>query len=157
MYCDRRECSRGIRRRSTHLFSKRSPGDVGQDEQDSVSCRGVKHNLEELLVSHLAHFKRFTCQEPESCCHCSCCCCRCAGRPGEHKLQIKADSPSSKDKDRAPWLSASSDSCMETTFWHWEGGCRLHKDSYRISQSRKRLMKKYRVVRMVVQVEAAIT
>lgn len=48
MCCDRREWSSGIRRRSTHLFSQRSPGDVGQDEQDSVSCRNVKHNLEEL-------------------------------------------------------------------------------------------------------------
>lgn len=50
MYCDRRECRRGIRRRSTHLFSQRSPGDVGQDEQDSVSCGSVKHNLKELLI-----------------------------------------------------------------------------------------------------------
>lgn len=44
LYCDRREWSSGIRRRSTHRFSHRSPGDVGQEEQDSVSWRGVKHN-----------------------------------------------------------------------------------------------------------------
>lgn len=37
VYCDMRECSSGMRRRSTHLFSQRSPGDVGQEEQDSVS------------------------------------------------------------------------------------------------------------------------
>lgn len=40
LYRDRRECSSGIRRRSTHRFSQRSAGDVGQDEHDSVSCGG---------------------------------------------------------------------------------------------------------------------
>ncbi len=130
MYCDRREWSSGIRRRSTHLFSQRSPGDVGQDEQDSVSCRSVKHNLEELVVSHLAHLKQLTCQALESsccccccCCSCCCCCCRYTGRQSKHELQRKADSPFSKDKDRVSRLSASSDSCMETTFWHRERCC----------------------------------
>lgn len=136
MYCDRREWSRGIRRRSTHLFSQRSPGEVGQDEQDRVSCRSVKHNLEELVVSYLAHFKQLTCQELESCC--CCCCCSCT----ERELQRKTDSPASKDKDRASQLSASSDSCMETTFWHRERCCMVTEDSYRISLSKKRLMKK---------------
>lgn len=61
MYCDNRECNRGIRRRSTHLFSHRSPGEVGQDEQDSVSCNSVKGNLERIYFC--VSVKSYTYQE----------------------------------------------------------------------------------------------
>lgn len=138
LYCDRREWSSGIRRRSTHLFSQRSPGDVGQDEQDNVSCRSVKHYLEVLVVSHTAHLKQSTCQQ--SCCCCCCCCCRCTGRPSERERQRKADSPSSKDKDRASRLSASG-SCIETTFWHQECCC-VVTEGHLENNWKKKLMKR---------------
>lgn len=37
MYCERRAWRSGMRRRSTHRFSQRNAGDIGQDEQDNVS------------------------------------------------------------------------------------------------------------------------
>jgi len=106
------------------------------------------------LFPHVTHLKQFTCQEPELCCLFSCQCCRCTSKSSEHKLQIRADSPFSNDKDEALQLSASSDSCRESA---GSAAAWLQKDNYRIGRSHKRLMKKYRVVRMVVQVQATIT
>lgn len=54
VYCDMRECSSGMRRRSTHLFSQRSPGDVGQDEQDSVSWGDAANRFQKLQQSSSA-------------------------------------------------------------------------------------------------------
>lgn len=129
MYCDRRECSSGIRRRSTHLFSQRSPGDVGQDEQDSVSCRGrdrdnISHTFQTAHVSRaLLPWQLHT------------------KRQGEHKLHITADSPffqAAKIEHRSYQRATS-------VAWKQVAGTGnaaawIPKDGYRSSQSQKRLM-----------------
>jgi len=87
-----------MRRRSTHLFSQRSPGDVGQDEQDSVSCRKCETQFEKELFNTFNTSRVLLLLQVHR-----------QGRARE------AESPS-RDKDRA---SASSDSYTETTFWHF--------------------------------------
>lgn len=110
--CDRREWSRGIRRRSTHLFSQRSPGDVGQDEQDRVSWRRGTHThtqgKEDLIISRFTHF----CVKSWGAC-----CCRWTGK-GRVSYSGSKFTLSCTDIDRAPWLSENGDSAVALECCH---------------------------------------
>lgn len=126
MYCDMRECSSGMRRRSTHLFSQRSPGDVGQEEQDSVSWGDAANRFKNSIQQPPSRSRR-------------------RGISGEN-----TDSPPSK-KMRECGSPTIGDSCVETKIFPGskkrDAAAWLQKeDNYRISPSERSRTQRTRTV-----------